>query len=172
MSRPGLRARLKDRLNIKSSSQATPRPGASVVQNAAVPPIHSPVPPPNPALVDIPVRAQQRAGSANEALWREAQNRVSKKHDQWDVFKVNFAQQQVVVPIEEVLSSLHALQKSYEALQWTVPFARDKKFRSWWDNIAEYAEIFQSAGSAIAGADPTQSAGLAWGIFQSMATVG
>ncbi|GLA32882.1 hypothetical protein AnigIFM63326_001527 [Aspergillus niger] len=108
--------------------------------------------------------------SENQLLWYWAQNVLQEEKD-WQDFEAYFRSDEAgkgIGTIDEVLSRFRNLQWEIDDEKWVLATIMGKKVRprDVVDTIVGYARDFKDIGATIAGADPTQSASLAWGVLQ------
>jgi hypothetical protein len=113
--------------------------------------------------------------SANETLWNEAQAQL-RKEPGWKAFEEEFRDDPAspgTLSMSGILTNFMELKIIKEDEKWVAITIRGKvvRPRDVLDQIVGYASDFKDLGDTLAGCDPTQSAGLAWGILQFFVTV-
>lgn len=113
--------------------------------------------------------------SANEELWDQAQAQL---HDEepWKAFESEFRDDPNnpgTLSMEGIVASFTSLKATKDKEKWVAITINGKAIRprDVVDSIVGFASDFKDLGDTLAGCDPTQSAGLAWGILQFFVSV-
>lgn len=113
--------------------------------------------------------------SANEELWAQAQAQLQDEKP-WKAFESEFRDDPNTpgtLSMEGIVASFTSLKSTKDEEKWVAITISGKAIRprDVVDSIVGFASDFKDLGDTLAGCDPTQSAGLAWGILQFFVSV-